>query len=204
MLIKYLDFLGSFPGYRKCPDDTRPEYAFIGRSNVGKSSLVNMLCGNKKAAKVSGTPGKTQFINLFLVNNEWLLADLPGYGYAKVSKTKRRTFEQMIRDYLNFRDTLACVFVLIDIRHEPQAIDLDFVNNLGKMNVPFVLVFTKADKNKKYPERNEENIEAFQTAMLETWEELPQHFITSSETKMGREEILAFIQQVNKDWKENA
>jgi len=200
MTIKYLDFLGSFPTYRKCPADTRPEYAFIGRSNVGKSSLVNMLCDRKKAAKVSGTPGKTQFINLFLINNEWLLADLPGYGYAKVSKTKRRTFEQMIRDYLKFRDTLACVFVLIDIRHEPQTNDLEFINNLGKMNVPFVIVFTKADKNKKHPEQNEKNIEAFKTAMLETWEEMPQYFVTSSEAKIGREEILNFIQEVNDRW----
>jgi len=200
MIIKYLDFLGSFPTYRKCPADTRPEYAFIGRSNVGKSSLVNMLCDRKKAAKVSSTPGKTQFINLFLINNEWLLADLPGYGYAKVSKSKRRAFEQMIRDYLNFRDTLSCVFVLVDIRREPQENDLEFINNLGKMNVPFVIVFTKADKNKKHPQRNEENIEAFKTAMLETWEKMPQYFVTSSEAKMGREEILNFIQEINDRW----
>jgi len=159
-----------------------------------------MLCDRKKAAKVSSTPGKTQFINLFLINNEWLLADLPGYGYAKVSKSKRRAFEQMIRDYLNFRDTLSCVFVLVDIRREPQENDLEFINNLGKMNVPFVIVFTKADKNKKHPQRNEENIEAFKTAMLETWEKMPQYFVTSSEAKMGREEILNFIQEINDRW----
>ena len=200
MIIKYLDFLGSFPTYRKCPDDTRPEYAFIGRSNVGKSSLVNMLCGHKKAAKVSGTPGKTQFINLFLINNEWLLSDLPGYGYARVSKTKRRQFQQMIRDYLNFRDGLACVFVLIDIRHRPQEVDIEFVNQLGKMRVPFVLVFTKADKNKKNPDLNNENVEAFKTAMLETWEEMPQYFVTSSESGLGREELLDFITKINEGW----
>jgi len=200
MIIKYLDFLGSFPTYRQCPSDTRPEYAFIGRSNVGKSSLVNMLCGYKKAAKVSGTPGKTQFINMFLINNEWLLADLPGYGYARVSKTKRRQFEQMIRDYMNFRDTLACVFVLIDIRHKPQEIDVEFVNQLGKMRIPFVLVFTKADKNKKTPELNVENVEAFKAALLETWEEVPPCFITSAESGLGREELHKFIDDINKDW----
>jgi len=195
MKIKYLDFLGSFPSYRQCPADTRPEYAFIGRSNVGKSSLINMIAGRNSLARVSGTPGKTQLINLFLVNREWLLADLPGYGYAKVSKTKRKEFERMIRDYLKFRDSLACTFVLIDIRQEPQKNDLEFIEQLGKMRVPFVLVFTKADKQKA--PQNEENVEAFKAAMLETWEEMPQYFITSSTTKTGREEILEFIQKIN-------
>ncbi len=197
MIIKYFDFLGSFPTYRKCPADTRPEYAFIGRSNVGKSSLVNMICNRNKAARVSGTPGKTQLINLFLINNEWLLADLPGYGYARVSKTKRKEFERMIRDYLRFRDNLACTFLLIDIRHKPQPNDLDFMDQLGKMRIPFVLVFTKADKKK--PIENEESIAAFREAILERWEEMPQYFITSSNAKMGREELMEFIQQINEE-----
>ncbi len=195
MKIKYLDFLGSFPSYRQCPADTRPEYAFIGRSNVGKSSLINMLSGRNSLARVSGTPGKTQLINLFLVNSEWLLSDLPGYGYAKVSKTQRKEFERMIRDYLKFRDSLACTFVLIDIRQKPQKNDLEFIEQLGKMHVPFTIVFTKADKQKT--PQNEANVEAFKAAMLETWEEMPQYFITSATAKTGREEILEFIETIN-------
>lgn len=196
MEIQDAQFVSSYTRVQECPKSDQQEYAFIGRSNVGKSSLINMLTNRKKLARISVTPGKTQLINFFLINKDWHLVDLPGYGYAKVSKTSRKNWEKMIRDYLVKRENLQCVFVLIDSRLEPQKIDLDFVNWLGEMQVPFALVFTKADK----PSKNKlnQNIHAFKETMLRSWEELPDLFVTSSANKLGREELLAFIEGVNK------
>ena len=180
-----------------CPKDTKPEYAFIGRSNVGKSSLINMLCCNKKLAKTSATPGKTLLINHFIINKEWYLVDLPGYGFAKRSKKEVQRLDQMIRGYILEREQLVNVFVLIDIRLEPQAIDLEFMNWLGLSGVPFSIVFTKADKLSSAKVRA--NVEAYKQKMLETWEELPPHFITSAEKRDGRVELLNYIEQINKE-----
>lgn len=196
MLIKYANFLGSFVSLKQCPPDNLPEYAFIGRSNVGKSSLINMLTGRNGLAKVSNTPGKTQTINHFIINENWYLVDLPGYGYAKVSHAQRRKWEQFIRAYLNKRSNLQCVFLLIDARISPQQNDLDFADWLGEMRIPFVLIFTKID-NKKY---KPENVEAFKKAMLKTWEAVPNYFLTSSTKKLGRKEVLNFIETTNKDF----
>lgn len=198
-------FTGSFPRYEDCPPGGRPEYAFIGRSNVGKSSLINALTSQKKLAKTSGTPGKTQLINYFLINHiagkksahtGWYLVDLPGYGYAKVSKTSRQKWERMIRKYLVMRESLTAVFVLIDARIAPQPMDLAFIEWLGEQQVPFVLVFTKADKQK--PVETEEKVAAFLQAMKENWETLPPHFITSAVKGTGCEDLLGYVNAVNK------
>lgn len=195
MEIKKAEFVISSPTLSGCPADSKPEYAFIGRSNVGKSSLINMLCNNNKLAKTSATPGKTLLINHFIINNNWYLVDLPGYGYAKRSKSMQQKLEQMIASYILQREQLVNVFVLIDIRHDPQLIDLEFINWLGASNVPFSIVFTKADKlstTKVKP-----SAEAWMEKLKETWEELPPYFITSSEKKKGREELLDYIEKIN-------
>lgn len=188
-------FAGSFPSIRQCPQDNKPEYAFIGRSNVGKSSLINMLCDRKNLAKVSNRPGKTQTLNFYLMEKSWYVVDLPGYGYAKISKKKRFEWEKMIEGYLLKRDTLGCAFVLIDLNVPPQAIDMEFVNWMGKMQIPFVIVYTKTDRM-GLNLRNK-NLKIFQDEMHKYWNELPQQFITSAEKKIGGEEILEFIQQLN-------
>jgi GTP-binding protein len=185
-------YLISSPDYTKCPQPDKPEFAFIGRSNVGKSSLINMVTGMSKLAKTSGTPGKTQLINHFVVNDAWYLVDLPGYGFAKVSQTARRRWEQMIENYLRKRENLVNVFVLIDSRHSPQKIDLDFVNRLGEWEVPFTLVFTKADKETQ--KVVSANVKSFLERMRETWQFLPQHFVTSAVKRQGREKVLEFIE----------
>ncbi len=195
MVIKYADFIGSYAKETQCPRDNKPEYAFIGRSNVGKSSLVNMLCGRKDMARTSRTPGKTQLLNYFMINGEWYLVDLPGYGYAKISKKKRKEWERMIRDYLTHRATLQSAFVLVDSNIPPQQIDIDFMNQLGEMQIPFAIVYTKSDRLK--PQELESNLQVIRAAILEHWEELPPEFISSANTGLGREEILAYIEQVN-------
>jgi len=191
MSIKSIVFLQSEVDWRKAPSPKLPEYAFIGRSNVGKSSLINMLANNKTIAKTSSRPGKTQTINHFLVNNAWYLVDLPGYGYAKISKTMRTKWVKMIDDYLVLRENLQIVFVLIDARLEPQKIDLEFINSLGEKQVPFALIFTKSDKLSAT--KVSQNVEAFKKAMLETWEELPPIFLSSAITAKGKTEILDYI-----------
>ena len=196
MRITSAKYLVSAPSFDLCPKPEKPEYAFIGRSNVGKSSLINMLTNQKGLAKTSANPGKTQFINHFIINNGWYIVDLPGYGYAKISQSSRRRWEQMIENYLRKRENLVNVFVLIDARHAPQKIDIEFVNQLGKWQIPFVLVFTKADKEK--PSVVARNVKAFLDEMRNgDWEFLPQHFVTSAEKKTGRDEVLAFIAQCN-------
>lgn len=200
MFIESAFFSGSFVDVRALPDNDLPEYAFIGRSNVGKSSLINMLTGRKKLAKTSNRPGKTQTINLFTINEDWLLVDLPGYGYAQISKTARKKWERFIRGYLSKRRQLQCVFLLIDSRIPPQRLDLDFAAWLGELHIPFVLVFTKADKLK--PAELDANVETFRAAMLEEWNALPQQFITSSTSKQGRDEVLGLIQEVNQRFRE--
>lgn len=193
-------YLISNADYDKCPKPDRPEYAFIGRSNVGKSSLINMLANHKNLAKTSASPGKTQLINHFEIvsddKTKWYLVDLPGYGYARVSQSSRRRWEQMIENYIRKRENLVCLFVLIDSRHEPQRIDLDFINQLGKWQIPFVVVMTKADKNK--PGATRRHAEAFIGAMAESWETPPHLFITSANTKEGRETLLDYIGSLNK------
>lgn len=195
MIIKSAEYLISNVEYDKCPAPTLPEYAFIGRSNVGKSSLINMLTNHEKLAKTSGTPGKTQLINHFVINKDWYIVDLPGYGFAKVSQAQRKKWERMIEDYLRKRQNLVNVFVLIDSRHAPQKLDLDFVNQLGEWQVPFSLVFTKADKSSQLEVSR--NVKAFMNKMKETWEFLPANYVTSTEKKMGRDKILAFIDEMN-------
>ena len=195
MDIKNAVFVESNTDVLKCPDKNIPEYAFIGRSNVGKSSLINKLCNKKKLAKTSGTPGKTQLINHFLINDSWHLVDLPGYGYAKTSKVNRKKLSQIINQYLSKRKQLVVVFVLIDIRHEPQAIDINFMYELGINGVPSALIFTKSDKLK--PARLERNLKVYQDKLLETWEELPPYFVSSAETGAGKKEILDFIGKTN-------
>ena len=200
MIIRSAVYVVSSPDYLHCPQPDRPEYAFIGRSNVGKSSLINMITGYDKLAKTSGTPGKTQLINHFLVNDQWYLVDLPGYGFAKVSQTQRKKWERMIEDYLRKRPTLVTVFILIDSRHSPQKIDLEFVNTLGKWEIPFCLVFTKADKeNQRTVSRN---VKDFLDRMRTNWQFLPQHFVTSTIKKMGRDKILSLIEEANKEFEE--
>ena len=184
---------------RKNHKDTKPEYAFIGRSNVGKSSLINMLTNNKKLAKTSATPGKTLFINHFIINNEWYLVDLPGYGFAKRSKKEIQKLEQMINGYILQREQLVNVFRLVDVRLEPQKVDLDFIQWMGASSVPFAILFTKADKISAG--KVNQNVEAYKKVLSETWEELPPIFITSSEKKQGREEILDYIEKINKELK---
>ncbi len=200
MEINTAEFTLSAPRESMCPKDNRIEYAFIGRSNVGKSSLINMLCGKKKLAKTSAMPGKTLLINHFIINREWYLVDLPGYGYAKRSKTEKARLEQMISGYILQRKQLACVFVLVDVRHEPQQIDLEFINWLGASGIPFAIVFTKADKLSAGKVAG--NVEVYKAKLTETWEELPPIFITSSETRVGKEELLGYIDSVNKSLKD--
>ena len=196
MEIKTAEFSISAPTVSMCPKDVKPEYAFIGRSNVGKSSLINMLARNKKLAKTSSTPGKTLLINHFIINKEWYLVDLPGYGFAKRSKNEVQKLDQMIRGYILEREQLVNVFVLIDIRLEPQAIDLEFLNWLGISGIPFSIVFTKADKLSNGKVHS--NIEAYKQKMLETWEEMPPYFVTSSEKGTGRDELLDYIDHINR------
>ena len=196
MEVKTAEFSISSPMVSMCPKDTKPGYAFIGRSNVGKSSLINMLCRNKKLAKTSSTPGKTLLINHFIINKEWYLVDLPGYGFAKRSKKEVQKIDQMIRGYILGREQLVNVFVLIDVRLEPQAIDLEFMNWLGMSSVPFSIVFTKADKLTSAKVRA--NVEAYKKKMMETWEEMPPHFVTSAESREGRDDVLGYIEQINK------
>lgn len=209
MVIQKAAYLISSPSFDKCPAPEKPEYAFIGRSNVGKSSLINMLCNNQKLAKTSETPGKTQLINHYDVvsvtppskqRQHWFLVDLPGYGYAKISQSSRRRWEQMIENYLRRRENLELVFVLIDARHSPQKNDLEFLIQLGKWEVPFALIFTKSDKEK--PGVVQRNVKAFLDAMRETWQFLPASFVTSATKKIGKEEVLRFIGEKNEEVKE--
>jgi len=195
MKIKSAKFVISNTDVSKCPKENLPEYAFIGRSNVGKSSLINMLTNHKNLAKISGKPGKTQLINHFIINDNWFLVDLPGYGYAKVSKDKRRTFQKFIKDYFNKRMQLVCSFVLVDSRHEPQKIDLEFMEFLGENGIPFAIIFTKIDKLNK--SNLTKNIAVYKNVLLETWEELPPYFITSSSNQDGKNEVLDYINNVN-------
>ncbi|WP_026193908.1 ribosome biogenesis GTP-binding protein YihA/YsxC [Capnocytophaga cynodegmi] len=195
-MITKAEFIVSNSDVNKCPSERIPEYAFIGRSNVGKSSLINMLANNKNLAKTSGRPGKTQLINHFKINNNWFLVDLPGYGYARVSKTTKKTFQKFITQYFEKRQQLVCAFVLVDIRHEPQKIDLEFMQWLGENAIPFAIIFTKADKLK--PNAIERNIENYKNLLLETWEKFPLYFVTSSENKTGKEELLQYIDSINK------
>jgi GTP-binding protein len=199
MEIKSAEYLISNAEFDKCPKPDRPEYAFIGRSNVGKSSLINMICNQTHLAKTSSTPGKTQLINHFEIvsndNKKWYLVDLPGYGFAKVAQRDRRRWEQMIEGYLRKRENLASIFVLIDSRHTPQAIDIEFINKLGLWGIPFAIVFTKTDKNK--PNATVNHVKLFLDALRQTWEEIPSYFISSALNKAGRKEILAYISQLN-------
>lgn len=199
MEIKKATFVVSNSDYRKCPDTGLPEYAFIGRSNVGKSSLINMLTGNKGLAKTSVKPGKTQLINHFLINDEWYLVDLPGYGYARTSRTARSQWQRMIENYLLKRPTLTNVFVLIDSRIPPQKIDLEFIHFLGTHGIPMSLVFTKVDKQKQ--REVAATINGYKNTLLETWEELPEIFITSAVTRYGREKLLVRIDEINRQIK---
>lgn len=194
MDIKNAEFVISAPTVTMCPKDTKPEFAFIGRSNVGKSSLINMLCNHKGLAKTSATPGKTLLINHFIINKEWYLVDLPGYGYAKRSKTERDKLDRMIRSYILQREQLVNVFVLIDIRHDQQAIDREFIDWLGASSIPFSIIFTKADKLSGG--KAKANAQAWMNKLLDTWESLPPYFITSSDKKTGREEVLDYIGKV--------
>ena len=195
MKIKSADFVISNTDIDKCPKERIPEYAFIGRSNVGKSSLINMLTGRKSLAKTSGKPGKTQLINHFKINDNWFLVDLPGYGYAKVSKKNRSIFAKFIYEYLEKRENLICTFVLVDSRHEPQKIDMLFMEWLGQNQIPFVIVFTKMDKLSS--SQLNKNITKYKTEMLKTWEDIPQTFRSSAESGLGKSEILKFIEQTN-------
>lgn len=193
--IKSARFVISNTDVKKCPQDGKPEYAFIGRSNVGKSSLINALTRNNKLAMTSSMPGKTLLINHFIVNDQWYLVDLPGYGYAKRSKSQTATLEGIISSYVLDREQMTLLFVLIDSRHEPQKIDLEFFEWLGENGVPFAIIFTKADKLKKTQLAS--NIKAYKERLLEQWEELPPVFVTSSETALGREELLQYIHEIN-------
>lgn len=196
MIIKSAEFVISNTDVKKCPASTLPEYAFIGRSNVGKSSLINMLTQRKGLAMTSQKPGKTQLINHFLINNEWHLVDLPGYGFARVGQSNRERLKSIIEDYILEREQLTNLFILLDCRHEPQKIDLEFIEWAGENGVPFALVFTKADKLSKG--KLASNIEAYKQTLLESWEELPPIFITRSEAKEGRDELLNYIEDINK------
>lgn len=196
MEIKSAEFVISNSTWQKCPQTELPEYAFIGRSNVGKSSLINMLANKKNLAKTSATPGKTLLINHFIFNNEWYLVDLPGYGYAKRSKKDVEKLQVLISSYILNRSEMICLFVLIDSRHEPQRIDLEFIEWLGENNIPFAIVFTKADKSKTT--QLQSNVSKYLKRLKEDWEELPPYFVTSSENKTGRTELLNYIESINK------
>ncbi len=208
MIIHSAKYLISSPDYKHCPTPDRPEYAFIGRSNVGKSSLINMLCNQQKLAKTSGTPGKTQMINHFEIVSgsenktpvSWYIVDLPGYGFAKVSQQQRKGWENMTKDYLQKRENLVNVFVLIDARHSPQQSDLQFINQLGEWQVPFTIVFTKADKTTQ--QDVSKNVKAFLNALRKNWEFLPAHFVTSAVKKLGRDKVLAAIEEWNTVYRE--
>lgn len=201
MVIKSAEFVKSSGKWQECPEPKLPEYAFIGRSNVGKSSLINAMMNHKDLAKTSGTPGKTQLINHFLVNEEWYLTDLPGYGYARVSKVIRKDFEKLITNYILNRKNLVNLFVLVDSRHSPQKIDVEFMQWCGESGIPFSIVFTKADKLK--PNAALKNFETYQTELLKYWEELPQMYLTSAEKKEGGDDILKFIDETNSFLKKN-
>ena len=196
MNVANAEFVVSNTNVEQCPKTKLPEYAFIGRSNVGKSSLINMLCNKKKLAKTSSRPGKTQLINHFLINKQWYLVDLPGYGYARTSKAQKKTFQKFITDYLIKRKELISTFLLIDLRHKPQPIDLKYMRWLGKNLIPFSIIFTKADKLRKIDIN--ENIHKYLNNIKNDWEEIPQHFITSSEKKIGKSELLNYINEINK------
>jgi GTP-binding protein len=198
MKINTAEFIISNSDVSKCPLERIPEYAFIGRSNVGKSSLINMLTNHKNLAKTSGKPGKTQLINHFKINSNWFLVDLPGYGYARVSKKTKAIFQQFITDYFEKREQLVCAFVLIDVRLEAQKIDLEFINYLGEIEIPFCIIFTKSDKISKG--KIEQNVAAYRKALLaNNWEEMPQYFVTSSLDAVGRESVLEYIDAVNEE-----
>ena len=199
MEIKQAAFVVSNTQVAKCPTHKLPEYAFIGRSNVGKSSLINMLTNHKGLAKTSSKPGKTQLINHFLINKEWYLVDLPGYGYAKVSKQSKKTFQQFITDYFKKRRELVNAFVLVDIRHEPQKIDLEFMQWLGENAIPFAIVVTKADKLTE--KQIQEHVTSYSEILLQQWEEMPPYFITSSENRLGKEDLLSYIETINQSLK---
>jgi ribosome biogenesis GTP-binding protein ysxC len=201
MAIKKAEFVMSNSQVSKCPKENLPEYAFIGRSNVGKSSLINMLTNQKSLAKTSARPGKTQLINHFKIDNSWFLVDLPGYGYARVSKTTKKVFQQFITKYFEERAQLVSAFVLVDVRHEPQKIDVAFMQWLGEHNIPFAIIFTKADKLK--PLAIERNVAAYQQVLLETWEEFPPYFVTSAENRVGKEELINYIEAINEQVKDN-
>jgi len=202
MEIKQSEYVISAPSVNLCPQDSKAEYAFIGRSNVGKSSLINMLCNHKGLAKTSSMPGKTLLINHFIINKEWYLVDLPGYGFAKRSKTVQKKLDQMIRGYILQRQQLTNVFVLIDIRHEQQKIDREFVDWLGESGVPFSIIFTKADK--VGTEKARANVEKWMNALKDTWDELPPYFVTSATSKAGRDEVLDYIDGINKQLADEA
>jgi len=195
MIIKSAKFVKSSPDYKKCPQAAKPEYAFIGRSNVGKSSLINAITNNKKLAKTSGTPGKTQLINHFEINDQWYLVDLPGYGFAKISKTMRAKWEKMIMDYLYKRQNLLNTFILLDSRHEPQKLDKELIEWFGSNQLPFTLVFTKSDKLTK--KRLGESLRVYRNYLMQDWEELPPIIVSSAIEKLGVEEILDSIEQIN-------
>ncbi len=198
MEIKKATFLMSNTDINLCPKPVFPEYAFIGRSNVRKSSLINMLTGRQKLAKISGKPGKTQLINHFLINDSWYLVDLPGYGYAKVSKSLRANWQEFILDYIKNRENLMCLFVLVDSRIPPQKIDLEFITLLGEIQIPFVLLLTKTEKLSKTQLAN--NVEDIKKAVLETWEEMPEYFLTSAKSGEGKKKVLNFIKSTNKNF----
>ncbi len=195
MKITSAEFVISNSDVAKCPTNSVPEYAFIGRSNVGKSSLINMLTSRKNLAKTSGRPGKTQLINHFIINKKWHLVDLPGYGYARVSKSAKKTFQKFITNYFSKRKQLISAFVLIDIRHKPQPIDLEFMQWLGENLIPFSILFTKADKLK--PKAIDNHVEDYKAVMLETWEEMPNYFVTSASKSIGKDEVLDYIESIN-------
>ncbi|WP_434037602.1 ribosome biogenesis GTP-binding protein YihA/YsxC [Formosa sp. 4Alg 33] len=199
MQIKSAEFVVSNSDVSKCPKDRIPEYAFIGRSNVGKSSLINMLTNRKSLAKTSGRPGKTQLINHFLINKTWFLVDLPGYGYARVSKSAKKTFQKFITEYFSKREQLISAFVLVDIRHKPQPVDLEFMTWLGEHSIPFSIIFTKADKLK--PMAIENHVNDYRDVLLETWEDMPNYFVTSSSKEIGKDELLQYIDDTNTNLK---
>lgn len=200
--IRSAEFLISSPDLRSCPEGKLPEFAFIGRSNVGKSSLINMLTDSKSLAKTSQTPGKTRLINHFVVNEEWYLVDLPGYGYAKISRKERQSWIRMIHSYLRGRQNLVCTFILIDSRHEPQNNDLEFMAWMAENQLPFVLVFTKSDKLSRT--KLDESLESYKRHLSMSWEELPRMFITSARSSLGREELLNYIEENNRLYREFA
>lgn len=201
MKIKSAEFVLSNSDVAKCPKGMIPEYAFIGRSNVGKSSLINMLTNKKSLAKTSGRPGKTQLINHFIINKEWYLVDLPGYGYARVSKSTKKVFQKFITQYFERREQLVTAFVLVDIRHKPQPIDLEFMKYLGKSSIPFSIIFTKADKLK--PKAIDIHVEDYKAILLETWENMPNYFVTSSSKDIGKDDVLGYIGGLNENMETN-